>query len=170
MKNKKIFFILMIALAGLFASCYPNHHDNHDKASNCSKEIAITVVHNFAVSLGNVLKDITDSSARVEIAQKLVDPVRFYKDGSGYFYIDTFDGWNIAHGITQEMQGKKFWDYQVARGTFVFRELTKLAKSGGGFLEYYWFDPATQKQEKKMGYVEPVPGTKWYIGDGVYLN
>ena len=170
MKNKKIFILLIIAMAGLFVSCDQNHHDNHEKLINCNKEIAVTVVHNLAVGLSNVLKDISDSAMRVEIAQKLVDSVRFYKDGSGYFYIDTFDGWNIAHDTTQEMQGKNYWDYQDARGTYVFRELTKLAKSGGGFLEYYWFDPATQKQEKKLGYVETVPGTNWYIGDGVYLN
>jgi methyl-accepting chemotaxis protein len=43
-------------------------------------------------------------------------------------------------------------------------------KNGGGFVEYSWVNPSatTNDEQKKIGYVEPIPGTNYFIGSGVY--
>ncbi|MCF8067548.1 MAG: cache domain-containing protein [Desulfobacterales bacterium] len=37
-------------------------------------------------------------------------------------------------------------------------------------LIYYWNNPETKKEEKKLGYVEAIPGTTLYIGSGIYMH
>lgn len=54
----------------------------------------------------------------------------------------------------------------------MIRELSSLARSraGGGYLVYYWNNPVTKREEKKLGYVEVIPGTNIYIGSGSYVH
>jgi signal transduction histidine kinase len=40
---------------------------------------------------------------------------------------------------------------------------------GGGYVEFYWVKPGFKTEFKKLGYVEPIPGTNYFIGTGVYL-
>jgi len=47
--------------------------------------------------------------------------------------------------------------------------LQKQPKKGGGFVEYYWVKPGIKGEHKKIGYVEPIPNTEYFIGTGVYL-
>jgi signal transduction histidine kinase len=50
--------------------------------------------------------------------------------------------------------------------------LSAAAKNGGGFVEYYWVNPSatTKDEQKKIGYVEPIPETNYFIGTGVYTG
>jgi len=52
----------------------------------------------------------------------------------------------------------------------VIRELAAKAQSGGGYVEYYWIKPGETGEKKKLGYVEPIPHTTYFIGTGVYLE
>jgi signal transduction histidine kinase len=54
----------------------------------------------------------------------------------------------------------------------VIRLLSDAARNGGGFVEYYWVNPAATAggEQKKIGYVEPIPGTNYFIGTGVYIG
>jgi signal transduction histidine kinase len=45
-----------------------------------------------------------------------------------------------------------------------------MAKSGGGYVEFYWIKPGDTGEKKKLGYVESIPNTKYFIGTGVYLE
>jgi signal transduction histidine kinase len=67
------------------------------------------------------------------------------------------------------LQGKNLYDYKDGKGNFVIRDLSTAAKNGGGFVEFYWGKPGSTNEFKKLGYVEPIPGTNYFIGSGVYL-
>ena len=141
-----------------------------DKASiECYKETAKTVVHATAVGLGEILKGVKNEKERVDIIRSFVDPIRFYADKSGYFYVYDFSCLNIAHGTDKNLQGKNLYDHKDVKGKFVIRELSAAAKKGGGFVEFYWVRPESKDEFKKLGYVEPIPGTNYFIGSGVYL-
>jgi len=42
------------------------------------------------------------------------------------------------------------------KGKYVIKELSNIAKNGGGFMDGYWPYPQTKQETKKFGYVEPV--------------
>ena len=134
------------------------------------KEISRTVVHAVAAGLGGVLENLKNENERIELIRSFVAPIRFYSDKSGYFYVYDSKCVNIAHAIQQELQGKNLCNYQDAEGKYVIRALYEAARMGGGFVSFHWAKPGAQKESAKLGYVEPIPGTDYFIGTGVYLS
>jgi signal transduction histidine kinase len=167
--------VSVILLAVFFASMAffimsPRFAQAEDKAAiECYKETAKTVVHATAVGLGEVLKDVKTEKERVDMIRSFIKPIRFYSDKSGYFYVYDFNCLNIAHATQKDMQGKNLYDHKDVKGKFVIRELSVAAKKGGGYVEFYWVKPGFKNEFKKLGYVEPIPGTNYFIGTGVYL-
>lgn len=140
-----------------------------DGKMECYKEIAKTMVHGTSAGLAEVLKGVKGEKERIDMIRAFVGPVRFFPDNSGYFYVYDTSCVNIAHATQRELQGKNLYDHKDTKGKFVIRELNAAAKKGGGFVEFYWVKPGSKGETKKMGYVEPIPGTKYFIGTGVYI-
>ncbi len=136
----------------------------------CSKDIAKNVVHSAARGLGEILKDVKEEDKRITLIRSFISPIRFYKDKSGYFYVYNTKCVNLAHATQKDLQGKNLYDHKDVKGKYVIRELNAAAKKGGGFVEFYWVKPGTKGEQRKMGYVEPIPGTDYFIGTGVYLQ
>jgi hypothetical protein len=136
----------------------------------CRKKIAKTAVHNTAVGLGSILRDSTDNKDKLEIVRNYISDIRFYPDNSGYFYVYNMKGVCLAHPVQKDIVGKDLWDKRDEEGNYVIRMLAEAAEKGGGFVDYYWNNPLTGKSAKKIGYVEPIPGTDLFIGDGLYLK
>jgi len=134
-----------------------------------NKDIAQTIINSTATGLGAVLKDIREEKDRLQIIRSFIDPIRFYPDKSGYFYVYDYDCVNIAHATQKDLVGKNLRDYKDCKGKFVIRELAKAAQKGGGFVEYFWVKPGLEGEHRKIGYVEPIPNTEYFIGTGVYL-
>ena len=133
-----------------------------------NNRVASTAVHVAAVGRGEILKNITDESQRVKTIQDFIDPIRFFNDKSGYFYVYYYNCVNLAHAIDKTLVGKDLTDYKDSKGMLVIQELSKTAKNGGGFVTFYWPHPQTKVEQKKIGYVEPIPGTDYFIGAGYY--
>ncbi len=134
------------------------------------KEISRTMVHAVAAGLGGALANLKNENERIELIRSFVAPIRFDSDKSGYFYVYDSKCVNIAHAIQQELQGKNLYNYQDTKGKYVIRALYEAAKNGGGFVSFHWVKPGEQKESAKLGYVEPIPGTDYFIGTGVYLS
>lgn len=134
-----------------------------------NKDIAQTIINSTATGLGAVLKDIKTEKDRLQLIRSFIDPIRFYPDKSGYFYVYDYDCVNIAHATQKDLVGKNLQDYKDCKGKFVIRELSEAAKKDGGFVEYFWVKPGLEGEHRKIGYVEPIPNTKYFIGTGVYL-
>jgi signal transduction histidine kinase len=133
------------------------------------KEIARTMVHGVAAGLGGVLANVKNGKERIELIRSFIAPIRFYPDNSGYFYVYDSKCVNIAHATQKELQGKNLYDYKDVKGKYVIRALSESAKKGGGFVDFYWVKPGSKEEFAKLGYVEPIPGTDYFIGTGVYL-
>ncbi|MFP4527489.1 MAG: cache domain-containing protein [Candidatus Kapaibacterium sp.] len=144
--------------------------ENTESEYECHKTIAQTAVHNTAVGLGSILRDSSYKTNQLAIVRSYIEDIRFYPDNSGYFYIYNMEGVCVAHPIQKDIVGVDLWDKQDEEGNYVIRNLAEAAKKGGGFVEYYWNNPLTGKDAKKIGYVEPIPGTDLFIGDGLYLK
>ena len=136
---------------------------------DCYKEIAKTMVRGTAAGLGEVLKGVKSEKDRIDLIRTFISPIRFYPDNSGYFYVYDLNCISIAHATQKDLQGKNLFDYKDVKGNFVIRNLSNASKNGGGFVEFYWVKPGSKDELKKLGYVEPIPGTNYFIGSGVYL-
>jgi signal transduction histidine kinase len=139
-----------------------------DEVQETDEQVAVAAVHTAAVGLGAIVKDVTDENERIEMIRTFIDPVRFYEDKTGYFYVYNYDCLNIAHAVDKTLPGKNLYDYQDMRDKYVIRELSAAARNGGGFVTYYWPHPETKQEIKKVGYVEPIPNTDYFIGTGYY--
>ena len=134
------------------------------------KKTAILAVHLAAQGLGGQCAAVTDQRKWIRLIRAFIEPIRFYPDNSGYFYVYNYNCVNIAHATQKKLVGKDLSDFQDEKGKFVIRELVKAARRGGGFVEYYWIKPGAEGEHLKIGYVEPIPGTNYFIGTGVYLD
>jgi signal transduction histidine kinase len=141
-----------------------------DEKIECAKKEAKTVVHAAAKGLAALVEHQPNTKTAIELIQQYVDPIRFYPDNSGYFYVYNLDCINIAHAIQKNLVGKDLTDHKDSRGNYVIRMLAEKAKEGGGFVEYWWVKPGAKGEHRKIGYVEPIVGTDYFIGTGVYLE
>jgi signal transduction histidine kinase len=169
-KSKRI---LVLALIMVLLVLVPGITSCGQKAATITIEesnsrVVKASVHVAAVGLGEILKNITDENQRIDVIRKFIDPIRFFNDKSGYFYVYYYNCVNVAHAIDKTLPGKDLTDYQDMKGLYVIQELSKTAKAGGGFVTFYWPHPQTKEEQRKIGYVEPIPGTDYFIGTGYY--
>ena len=134
------------------------------------KQIMIAVVHASAVGLSEVMKNYKTEAKRTDLIRTYVNKISFYPDKTGYLFVTSLDGLNIALPNPNQWQGKNLYDHKDSHGKYVVRELSVAAKKGGGFVEYYWTKPGSTGEHKKLGYVEPITGTNYFIGTGVYIE
>jgi len=91
-----------------------------------------------------------------------------FHEGELYIYAYDFNGTVIAHGGDKALVGKNLMNMKDPNGVPVISELVRLAKTGSGWLEYTWPNPANgNKEEPKLGYVVKVDDT-WFLGSGTY--
>ncbi len=136
------------------------------------KETAVAVVHSAAVGLSGVMGNYKTEPDRVNFIRAYADPVRFYTDQTGYFFVYTMDSLNVALPNPKELEGQNLYNHQDSKGNYPIRSLAAAAKNGGGFVEYYWIKPGapSTEEQRKISYVEPIPGTNYFIGTGVYAG
>ncbi len=162
-------FVLIFSILFLF-SCTEEKIVNSCDTLEWNKKIAKNVVHTHAIMISEFIKDIPDTTDRILFIRNAIDSVRFYDDKSGYFYVYNFDCLNIAHATQKDLQGQNLYNHQDAKGKYVIRELSAAAQNGGGYVEFYWLKPGETGEKRKMGYVEPIPNSNYFIGSGVYLE
>jgi len=159
---------LAVLLAAVLLLGWSGARAGDDDSIRLKRE-AISVVHTAAVGLGAVLKDFPEKEAQLRIVRQFIDPVRFFPDMSGYFFVYTLDCVNVAHATQKDLVGKNLLEHKDCHGKLDIQALSAAAKKGGGFVEYYWVKPGSEREFKKLGYVEPIPGTDYFIGTGIYF-
>lgn len=100
-----------------------------------------------------------------------IEHMRNEGDGTGYVFIYTFDGINIADPILKQNSGKNLLDFKDLNGKKVIYELIEVSKlPNGGYVDYVWNKPTTNKPSPKISYAISYPALGWMIGSGVYLD
>jgi signal transduction histidine kinase len=168
----KIFLTIGIAFLFIFTSCSKNESvvDPINDNLSWNKQIAVAYVHSYATVIGEAALNLSTDSSLINFIRKSIDPISFYTDSSGYFYVYDYNCVNIAHARQKDLHGQNLFNYTDTKGKFVIRELSTKAQSGGGYVEFYWIKPGETGEKKKLGYVEPIPNTNYFIGSGVYLE
>ena len=167
------FLFAIVLICGV--SCKKTDDDHNTgmiSQFDSDKILVSTVVGSTASGFGSVFENfITDSLARVEFCRVYTDPIRYFEDLSGYFFTQNFYGWNIAYPTNKDLEGTYLWDLQDPEGNFFIRTMSEIAKTtGSGFIEYYWDNPATSENEKKLSFVQAISGIEYFIGSGFYIR
>ena len=161
-------FLAIISLFGITAGACSGQSDSSLTQDEDNKRVAATAVHTAATGLGAILKDVSDENQQIKIIQEFIEPIRFYDDQSGYFYVYNYDCVNVAHAINKSLVGQDLTNHKDMKGMLDIQALRDAAKAGGGYVTFYWPHPQTKIEQKKIGYVEPIPDTIFFIGTGYY--
>ncbi|MBU0972431.1 MAG: methyl-accepting chemotaxis protein [Proteobacteria bacterium] len=112
-----------------------------------------------------------DMESRKQAAVKIIDKMRWGKDGEGYFWIQDTNGEMVLHPIKPSLNGKNLMELKDPDGKLFFKEMDDIAKKqGGGFVDYKWPKPGFEAPVDKISYVKLFKPWGWIIGGGVYLE
>ena len=100
-----------------------------------------------------------------------------FKHGSIYIFVINTSGILIFHGTADASSfGENMIDVEDVNGVKIVREIIATAETGGGFVKYYWDNPAVIGDEDtrspKLSYVIPIQifGQTFVVGAGIYLD
>lgn len=115
-------------------------------------------------------KSLSEEALKKQIVE-VIEQMRNVMDGTGYIFIYTFEGINIADPILKQNAGKNLLDFTDPNGTKVIYDLIQVSKEkNGGFVQYVWNKPTTNTLAPKVSYAIAFEPWKWMIGSGVYLD
>lgn len=90
--------------------------------------------------------------------------------GNLYIYAFDYNGTTLALPYQPELIGTDLFGLQDPYGVNYTQVETFLAKQGGGFLFYHYYNPARNMTlEPKMSYVQKVDDN-WWLGAGTYIE
>jgi signal transduction histidine kinase len=112
--------------------------------------------------------------SKKQLQQTIVDTIEHMRDirnGSGYIFIYTFEGINIADPILKQNSGKNLINFKDPNGKLVIKELIDISKKDdGGYVDYVWNKPTTGTLVNKISYAASYKPFSWMVGSGVYLD
>jgi len=118
--------------------------------------------------LSKGLSGVSGEKERVEYLRAAIKDAFFENDRSGYFFVYANEV-NVAHPVNPALQGKDLSGLKGPDGVYSVRELARAARGGGGFVTFTWAKPG-KGDVRKIGYAAMIPGTKYWIGTGVYVD
>ncbi|MCX6226236.1 MAG: cache domain-containing protein [Bacteroidia bacterium] len=112
---------------------------------------------------------VTDSLGLVELTRDFTHEAFFFNDRTGFVFIETLGGYNVAHPSQPGLEGTLTIDQVDVDGRKIVRDMISLATyTGFGFLEYRYTNPVTQVVGNKTGFVKLIPEMDWYAGSSFY--
>ena len=99
-----------------------------------------------------------------------------WRQGSIYFFCFATNGYVLFHGVARSREHTDATEREDVNGVKFIQDLIKVAKAGGGYVEYYYNDPAVEGDEDtgspKVGYAElfTFRDQEYVIGAGFYTK
>ncbi|MBS0248765.1 MAG: cache domain-containing protein [Proteobacteria bacterium] len=91
-----------------------------------------------------------------------------YQDGN-YFFVTGLDNKSVLNPANPKIVGKDMSAFKDSTGKYFVREMTKISREqGGGYVDYGWPKPGSDKPIGKTSYVKLFAPWGWIIGTGVY--
>lgn len=116
----------------------------------------------WIIGAGEYVEDV-EQGVKEDILTKL-ETIRFGE--TGYLFAGTHSGVSLLG----PGKGKNMLHVQDMHGVPIVKELIKLARGGGDFLEYQFPGLDGQPPHAKLSYVISVPDWQWYLGAGVNID
>lgn len=147
--------------------------ENTEMVSNHLLELEKNRIKNATETASQLLEEAISSKGQLLSSSKIASILKEYnKDVGfgeiGYFFIYDYKGNTVSLPPSPEIEGTNRWDLKDENGKYLVRSLAGKAQSGGGFVEYVYTNPDTGQEENKIGYVEQIGNTDYFIGAGTY--
>ena len=119
-------------------------------------------------------REISDPAGAYAFFDRTFRPEGEWRMGSIYLYVSHTSGTIRFHAARRDLQGVNLYNDRDKTGKLYVRELIAAAEDGGGFVEYYFDNPAVAGDEEegslKIGYVQmlDIGGERRFIGSGIY--
>ena len=172
--ERKLSFVTSIPSASWFIGTgfYGGSSETYYSESEAQELIILEATRTMANGLSGIFSSIyTNESERVPFCQDFIDHIRFFDDGSGYFFIADMNGTIIAHGENVDLQGVNHYDLQDTQGAYIIRDMIDIINSSeSGYYRYYWNNPATGEVSKKTSFIAKIPNSDYFIACGFYMD
>ncbi len=183
MKKYNIFLLIFIIYTSIFiSSCNTKCDCNTDMYMDMytdyevKKSIIEINTTNFATGIETIILDTEiyetkgyDSASSALLCQSVINPVRFFDDETGYFYVESNNAWMVAHASKPELIGTYRYNSQDINGKYYVRDMVEAIKyKGYGFVEYYFEHPLSGIPTKKLSFVKALQSPEFFIGSGFY--
>lgn len=156
-------FLASVTLALAGEQAQPKATVKTTAAPAITKEQMVKFVEEAAA----YVKEVGQEAALKEFSNPKGKFVR--EKGELYIYAYNFKCVCLAHGSTPDLVGQDLTAKKDNHGLLVIQALRDTAaKDGKGFVDYWWTDPATGKEGRKLGYVIKV-NDSLFLGSGIYL-
>ncbi len=137
-------------------------YDNNIKTQVENAVSLINKIYN-----GQLAGEYTEEEAK-KLAADLVRELRYGENG--YFWIDTYDGWNVVL-LGNETEGTNRYELKDVNGLFMIKAIIEAGRMEGGGFTDYWFPKAGETEAlPKRGYSLAFEPYQWVIGTGNYTD
>ncbi|MGC4064471.1 MAG: cache domain-containing protein [Polyangiaceae bacterium] len=132
------------------------------------KAMLVTSVDSMAQIVGAALEGAQSDREKVAIMTKLVSPVRYGADKSGYFFI--YRGTVVV--VLPPKPSLAGTDRAAAVDKNGVKYVSELYRNAGTdrFVRYVYPKPGVKDEVGKLSYSQYIPGTDYWIGSGVYVE
>ncbi len=155
---KKTLSTLILAVSAAAAVAMPTTPASKDDAKTLAER---AMAHVKKVGFDQAIKDFTADQATWGLTGR---------DRVAYVYSYDFNGKALAHGVNPAVVGKDLLNIKDPDGRTPIAESVQKAKSGGGFVEFKWSNPATKKVARGAAFIIPVPGKDAYVAGHAFLE
>ena len=110
-----------------------------------------------------------DKNSIIKIIKARLENLKFYSNGSGYFFIIDLNDKVLMQPQTPEHTNRVFTNLQDKNGKYFIQSFRNIALTKGeGFDTWHWTKPNTDKVGKKIGYIKVFKPLGIYIGTAIY--
>lgn len=141
---KRLNVLLILGLVGLFAAPYSAIAQPPE--TTASEVVDRETLQAFVEGAKAHTESITDPNDLTPFLISLATEGD-WKHGNTYLIVLYLDGTVLFHADNPSARDKNLHDIEDARGNKVVQALIEAANAGGGFVEYYWDDPAVEGDE-----------------------
>ncbi len=140
-------------------------HDERKAAVRMQVEAAASIATEFAQKAQKGLMSEEEAKERARVA---IRDIRY--GNNNYLFAFLLDGTSVIMGPKREMEDTDISGLKDANGVFLIKEMIKVAKTGGGYVNYMFPRAGSKTAFNKISYAMKVEPWQWVIGTGVYTD
>jgi len=159
------FGLILIGGFGAWQSRASMIADRRDQLTALIEQANHVVGRYYALAQQHTL---TEEEAKKQ-ALATIESMRYGKDG--YISVNDSQPVMLMHPFKKEMVGKNLGQFTDPAGNHLFMDIVTAGKrEGGGFVDYLWAKPGSDKPVAKTSYALHFQPWDWYVVTGMYMD
>ncbi|WP_345815051.1 methyl-accepting chemotaxis protein [Paraburkholderia sp. PREW-6R] len=157
--------LILIGGFGAWQSRASMISDRRDQLTSLIEQANHAVERYYTLAQQHVL---SEDEARKQALDTLA-AMRYGKDG--YISVNDSQPVMLMHPFKKEMVGKNLAQFADPAGNHLFVDIVNAGnRQGGGFVDYLWAKPGSDKPVAKTSYAMHFAPWDWYIVTGMYMD